>query len=546
MVEKEEMTPEMREKMKNMSPEMKKKMMMEQKKQGMNSQNMNPDEMAEKMKNMSPEQRKKMMEQKMNSDSMNPGDMKNISEEKRMKMMESMPPEKRKQMMENMSPEMKQKMMMEKMKDMTPAQRKEKMKQVIAEDDKKMEVVLKKYGVDKKKIMIAMLLSLFVDVLGYSMLLPLLPGIAKVMSASDFMVGIVIAANSFMAMIFAPMWGKISDKYGRKKILQINQIGTLFSFIVLASANSIEIILLARILDGMFGGQYPVIKSIGSDITTHRTRMHTMMKIMSGVMVGMILGPAIGGLLGSGNWRYPVYFAIFLATLSFIFTYIFLNETMPKERIADIKAHMKKMNEKSKLWTRKFKTRLSQIFLMNFAFIVIATSLPLVLLKRFGSTPQDIGLLMSFNGIMMFITMVFGLRKFGKNFEPKHQITFAIIMLLSGYFMYSFLSAYWMFFILLAVLTIGNVFSRPLTQTSLLKAAPLDQQGAASGWGTNIQSLAESIAPVLAMWYLQIGGASLGSINITSYTLIGVTAFLISLIFAIIVFWDIKTHNEDF
>jgi MFS transporter, DHA1 family, tetracycline resistance protein len=418
--------------------------------------------------------------------------------------------------------------------------------QEMEKDEKKTQEILNKYGVSKKKVLFAMMLSLFVDMLGYSMVLPLLPGIATIMGAGNFEIGIVIAANSFAALIFAPIWGKLSDNFGRKKLLMVNQIGTLVAFLILAFSNSFEMILIARLVDGIFGGQFPIIKSIASDITTHKTRMNTMTKIMMGVMLGMIIGPALGGLLGSFDWRYPAYLAVLLAFISFILTWKFQVETMPPERIANIKSMMKEKKISSKLWTKTFTIRIFEIFLINFAFIVISTSLPLVLSLRFAADSMEIGAVMMVNGIFMVLTMGIAVRKMEKRFSRKTLFYFSSILMLFAYFIYSFLSAYWMFFVFMAILTIGNAFARPLYQVGLLKAAPQDQQGAASGWGTNVQSIAESTAPLLAMWYLEIGGVSLGSLNLSGYTLLGITSFLILIILTITIIKDAKSNKDDF
>jgi MFS transporter, DHA1 family, tetracycline resistance protein len=267
---------------------------------------------------------------------------------------------------------------------------------------------------------------------------------------------------------------------------------------------------------------------------------------MMGVMLGMIIGPAIGGLLGAINWRYPAYLAVVLAFISFSLTYKILVETMPKERIADIKKAMKEKKSKSILWTKNFKVRLMQIFLMNFAFIAITTSLPLVLAKKFAAGPLEIGALMSFNGIMMVLTMGIAVKKFGDKYSRQGMVTFSVLLMLIAYLMYSFLSAYWMFFIFLGILTVGNALARPITQTNLLKSAPPDQQGAASGWGTNIQSVAESTAPLIATWYLEIGSIALGTLTLSAYVLIGITTFITISIFALIISWDFKANKADF
>ncbi len=130
---------------------------------------------------------------------------------------------------------------------------------------------LEKYNIHPNRAMLTIILSIIVDVFGYTMVLPLLPSIVKDFGASDFFVGILIASNAFTAMIFGPIWGKLSDKYGRKRILVISQAGTGLSFLILATSNSVYIIMFSRILDGVFGGQIPVIRAYISDITTPKT-----------------------------------------------------------------------------------------------------------------------------------------------------------------------------------------------------------------------------------------------------------------------------------
>jgi len=173
-------------------------------------------------------------------------------------------------------------------------------------------IYLEKFKINQKRAMFTIILSILLDSFGYSMVLPLLPGIAKEFGAPDLMIGILISSNAISALIFVPIWGKLSDKYGRKPVLLISQAGTGISFLILGLSNSIDIILFSRILDGIFGGQIPVIRAYISDITTPQTRASYMGKIMVGFTLGMIGGPLIGGILGVFHWRFPPYFRKFI------------------------------------------------------------------------------------------------------------------------------------------------------------------------------------------------------------------------------------------
>ena len=119
-----------------------------------------------------------------------------------------------------------------------------------------------KYGIIVKKLTPIIVLSLIVDVLGFLMIMPLFPQYVLSFGASEIMIGIMTAANALTAMIFGPIWGKLSDKHGRKPILLISQFGTIVSFAILAVSNSTSMLMFSRLLDGVFGGQIPVINAV--------------------------------------------------------------------------------------------------------------------------------------------------------------------------------------------------------------------------------------------------------------------------------------------
>jgi DHA1 family tetracycline resistance protein-like MFS transporter len=407
---------------------------------------------------------------------------------------------------------------------------------------------LAKYNINANRAMFTLLLSVLVDVFGYSMVLPLLPEIGKVFGASDFLIGILISSNAFTALIFGPILGKLSDKFGRKPILLISQIGTGVAFLLLALSNSIEMILFSRIFDGIFGGQIPVIRAYIADITTADTRSSKIGKIMVGNTLGMILGPSIGGLLGVLNWRFPGLFASGLSIVNIILTVKVLIESMPKERIADLKDQMTKFRESSNVgssvWNKELVIRFSQLFFLSFTTIMLTSSLALVLDKRYGADPLGIGSVMSVAGIIGIFYGGFLLKFLIKKIGEKRIFLTGLVLLIVVFIFYPYLYEMWMVYAFIPLFMFSMAFLMPLIQSNITKAVDPDRQGQVSGWSTNVQSFAQTIAPLLSTWYLQLVSLTIGALSFNSYELIGFTAMLLAIILAIIGFIDVKTHKH--
>ncbi|MBD3193878.1 MAG: MFS transporter [Candidatus Lokiarchaeota archaeon] len=406
---------------------------------------------------------------------------------------------------------------------------------------------LKKYNIDANRAMLTIILSILVDVLGYSMVLPLLPEIGQSFGASEFLIGLLIASNAFTTLIFGPFWGKLSDNYGRKKILLISQVGTGISFLILALSPNFWIILFARISDGIFGGQIPVIRAYIADITTPETRSQEMSKIMVGHTIGMIIGPLLGGFLGILSWRYPPLVASSFSIVTILLTIKVLIESMPKERIEDIKAEKNSFqtipgNIKRKVLNREVLIRLLQILLVFTMTVMLNSSLSLILDKKYGADTALIGLIIAVAGIALMVYAGLLLKPLIQKLGEKNLIFMGIFMLIITFAIIPYLTEVWMMFIIILPFVFGMAALPPLIQTNLTRAVDADQQGEISGWTTNFQSIAQIIAPLIATWYLQINGISFGFFYLDSYQLIGYTAVIIGILIVIILFIDFRMH----
>jgi len=406
---------------------------------------------------------------------------------------------------------------------------------------------LRNYSIDPRRAMFTIILSILIDVFGYSMVLPLLPVIITELGASALFVGILVSSNALSAFIFGPIWGKLSDKYGRKPILLISQAGTGVSFLILALSPNIPVILFARILDGIFGGQIPVIRAYISDITTPATRASQMGKLMIGHTGGMIFGPIIGGVLGGINWRFPSLVAILLSIITMILTLRVLIESMPKDRISDIKQRKKikelSSDEKRRTFTGEISVRFLQVFLLFSITVMFNSSLSLILFERYGAPTFIIGLVMTLAGVTIMIYGAFLMKPLFKKVGEKRVLLIASFLLIVNFALIPFMTELWMIFVMLPSFVFCMAFLPALIQSNITKAVDADKQGVVSGMTTNIQSIAQIISPLVATGFIEVGGLTIGAIFFNQYELIGYLAVLLGTILFIILYFDLKRHS---
>ena len=407
--------------------------------------------------------------------------------------------------------------------------------------------ILRNYSIDPRKAMFTIILSIIVDVFGYSMVLPLLPEIVKNFGSSAIFVGILVSSNALSTFMFGPIWGRLSDKYGRKPILLISQVGTGVSFLVLALSPNIYIILFSRILDGVFGGQIPVIRAYIADITTPATRASEMGKLMIGHTVGMIFGPIIGGLLGVINWRYPSLIAVIMSIIAIILTRRVLIESMPKDRISDIKQQQKirelSSENKRKTFTREIIVRFTQVFLLFSITVMFNSSMALILDERYGASTIIIGLVMTLAGVTIMIYGGLLMKPLFKKVGEKRILLIASILLIINFLAFPFMTELWMIFAFLPSFVFSMVFLPSLIQSNISKAVDADKQGVVSGMTTNIQSIAQIISPLIATGFIEIGGLTIGMIFFDPYELIGYLSVILGIGLFVILFFDLKRHS---
>src|SRR6266436_3495978 len=184
----------------------------------------------------------------------------------------------------------------------------------------------------KKSPLAIILLIVFIDLIGFGMIIPILPLYAQSFGALEWQIGLLLASYSFMQFLASPVLGGISDRFGRKPVLLCSLLGSATGYILMANAHSLFMLFLARIIAGISGASVGTASAYIADITPPENRSRRIGLIGAAFGVGFVLGPAIGGILSHFSVVAPFWFAAFLSILNAIVMWIMLPE--PERHIA--------------------------------------------------------------------------------------------------------------------------------------------------------------------------------------------------------------------
>src|SRR5262244_4299068 len=176
--------------------------------------------------------------------------------------------------------------------------------------------------------LLVIFITVFIDLIGFGIVIPVLPFYAEgtKFSATPSQVGLLFASYSIMQLVFAPVLGRLSDKYGRRPILLISLLGTSLGFLILGFATTLWMLFAGRIIDGISGGNISTAQAYIADVTTKENRARGMGLIGAAFGLGFVFGPAIGGILSRWGIHVPFFFAASLCFANALLLYFTLPE----------------------------------------------------------------------------------------------------------------------------------------------------------------------------------------------------------------------------
>jgi MFS family permease len=328
-----------------------------------------------------------------------------------------------------------------------------------------------------------------VETLGYTLMIPLLPEIVKQYGASDVMTGSLLSIPALCSMIAAPVWGKLSDRLGRKSIILIAQFLTLAGYLLQAMAPSLLWIFISRIISGSGGGALGAVQSYIADVTKEDQR--DMAYSLYGAVFGMafIIGPVTSGFLIHRSLAVPFFVAAGIEAITILITILFLPSHMQRTSKTSIAASLKAANVPG------VRLVLIRHFLAIFAIVCFLANLALYLHHVLDSPTSQVGWLLSAAGVVGGLALIFVVTPLAKHLGDRRVAQIGLFISFLAYAALLFVNGLPLFAILLMVWAIGSSMVEPTLTALLSVRAKRSERGAIMGVSDSINSVAMILAP---------------------------------------------------
>ena len=367
----------------------------------------------------------------------------------------------------------------------------------------------------KNKPLTAIFLIVFIDLLGFGLILPLLPFYAETFGASDTVIGLLVASYAAAQLIGAPLLGRLSDRYGRRPVLLLSLIGTLVGFLFLGLAKTLVVLFASRILDGLTGGNISVAQAYIADVTDEKSRAKGMGLIGAAFGLGFIFGPVTGGLLSQYGYSVPAFVAAGLVALNLVMVLIWLPESLTAEKRAALrKVEAPNINLTALISAlrRPFSgSLLITRFFFGLAFSIFQTIFSLYALRRFGLDAQQTGFVLTYVGVLSVIVQGGVVGKLSERFRDDLLIFISVGLMAVSLLGWGLAPSVVVLLIIMVPIAFSGGVLNTIISSALTKTVQPQEIGGILGLSTSIESLTRVLAPTIGGVLLdQLGSWSPG------------------------------------
>jgi multidrug resistance protein len=354
---------------------------------------------------------------------------------------------------------------------------------------------------NSRKALIVLFFTIFIDLVGFGIVIPILPIYADELGANGFVLGLVTGSFSLMQFLFAPFWGNLSDRLGRRPILLISIAITAASYWLFSQSNTLFLLLLSRSLAGIGSANISAANAFISDITPPEKRAQNFGIVGAAFGLGFIFGPPIGGFLKNDfGIEWVGYTAAFLGALNFLMALFLLPESISDKS----KTGPLFPNPFKEIATVLKRTDIRGFLLSNFIFITAFSMMHLTasLLweERFDLNEKEIGYVFAFIGISVAVVQGFLIKYFKSWFGERQLYLWGAILLGIGLLAMPFVPVELFIpleLLALLVIAVGNGFFTPTVASLISQASRKGEQGKMMGLLQSIGSLSRVVGPLI-------------------------------------------------
>jgi len=366
---------------------------------------------------------------------------------------------------------------------------------------------------------LVLFLTVFIHLLGFGILLPILPYYAKSYGAGGLLVGLLSASFSFSQFLFAPVWGRLSDRVGRRPILLGSLIVTSGSYVVFGFAHSLPLLFASRILAGIAGAVLPTAQTYIADTTAAEDRTKGMGLIGAALGLGFTFGPAIGGALSHFGYSMPAFASAGFAMMAAVLAFFLLPESLQPEARAEAVARRHERPALTAAFADAFaRPRVRPVLLLYFlgtlCFAGLEATFALFGHDRYGLKASNVGYLLGYMGILAVLMQGGLVGKLVRVFGEPTLVRAGFLLLGAGMLAAGGAPPFSWLLVALAAVALGNGLSSPSLAGLVSIAAAAGEQGSVLGVYQALGSLARTIGPFL-------GGLAFDVIGPTSPLWIG-------------------------
>ena len=370
-----------------------------------------------------------------------------------------------------------------------------------------------------------------VDATGMGIILPLLPFYSQRLGATPFIVGFLISTYAVCQLVAGPVVGMLSDRYGRRSVLIFSQIGTLAGFVLLASANSLVVVFLARIIDGLTSGNISVAHAYAAEHSAPSTRKQALGTTSGAIGTGLLVGPALSGFLVQFGVTAPVWAAAALSLVSILATVTLLPPDQPEPKVADIRRAPEPETARVLLLMPYAWSLLGLLILFFFANSMFLSQIALFLAARFSWDghpfgAKELGVVFAYAGFINMLVQGMLITPASRYISDRTIVVAAFALMGAGFSGLAIVGRIDLLAVFLTLIIFGTMFIRTTLTAELSRSVPLNRQGIIMGFNQSLMSGANIVAPLLsgalidrrlyATWAFSMAAiATLGAITAT-------------------------------